>query len=287
MDELQTQVSDSFIEETSTTGAGVAALPAVLEPFMSEIDLPADAEDADEDIKEIFIEEAGEVLETITPQVKLWQQDLADVDALTEVRRGFHTLKGSGRMVGANTSAELAWAVENMLNRVLDNTIAPSKGLQALVGDVVAVYPNLVGTFEKGSSDYPDKLPLWIATANAYSKNHGEAFDYRDVKNLATQQNATQSETQNLAQSVGREHPTTNVADADGDDSLEADRFESTGEIDSSTRVDTSGNEQPNLEPMDELEQVFVEETEELVEQIQSFVASAEDTSDDITVNDD
>ena len=265
----------------------MAALPAVLEPFMSEIDLPADAEDADEDIKEIFIEEAGEVLETITPQVKLWQQDLADVDALTEVRRGFHTLKGSGRMVGANTSAELAWAVENMLNRVLDNTIAPSKGLQALVGDVVAAYPNLVGTFEKGSSDYPDKLPLWIATANAYSKNHGEAFDYRDVKNLATQQNATQSETQNLAQSVGREHPTTNVADADGDDSLEADRFESTGEIDSSTRVDTSGNEQPNLEPMDELEQVFVEEAEELVEQIQSFVASAEDTSDDIAVNDD
>ena len=38
---------------------------------------------------------------------------------LLEIRRHFHTLKGSGRMIGAKSSAELAWTVEDTLNRVI------------------------------------------------------------------------------------------------------------------------------------------------------------------------
>jgi chemotaxis protein histidine kinase CheA len=33
------------------------------------------------------------------------------------VRRAFHTLKGSGRMVGATDISEFAWAIENLLNK--------------------------------------------------------------------------------------------------------------------------------------------------------------------------
>ena len=43
-----------------------------------------------------------------------------DREALRTVRRGFHTLKGSGRMVGLTELGELAYDVEKILNRLLE-----------------------------------------------------------------------------------------------------------------------------------------------------------------------
>ncbi|MEG6660268.1 Hpt domain-containing protein, partial [Pseudomonas aeruginosa] len=80
---------------------------------------PADEEPVDEELREVFIEEAGEVLETIGRYLPAWKADHDDREALTEVRRAFHTLKGSGRMVRALVIGELAWSIENLFNRVL------------------------------------------------------------------------------------------------------------------------------------------------------------------------
>ena len=46
-----------------------------------------------------------------------------NVATLTEIRRHFHTLKGSGRMIGAKSSAELAWTVEDTLNPVINQSL--------------------------------------------------------------------------------------------------------------------------------------------------------------------
>src|SRR5690625_6557830 len=89
---------------------------------MSESD---DDDDFDEEILEIFVEEAGEVSDAIAEYFPQCAADFENQEALTEFRRAFHTLKGSGRMVGANDIGELAWSIENMLNRILDGTIAP------------------------------------------------------------------------------------------------------------------------------------------------------------------
>ena len=75
---------------------------------------PADEEPVDEELLEVFIEEVGEVLETIAEYLPQWQADTANKDALIEVRRAFHTLKGSGRMVRALIIGELAWSIENL-----------------------------------------------------------------------------------------------------------------------------------------------------------------------------
>ena len=76
-----------------------------------------DNELIDDEVIEIFIEEAGEVLETINEYLPQWAGDTENEDALKELRRAYHTLKGSGRMVGAKIIGELAWSIENMLNR--------------------------------------------------------------------------------------------------------------------------------------------------------------------------
>ena len=42
-----------------------------------------------------------------------------DRESLTTIRRGFHTLKGSGRMVGLNELGEMAWQCEQVMNKWL------------------------------------------------------------------------------------------------------------------------------------------------------------------------
>ena len=51
-------------------------------------------------------------------------------------------------MVGANQLGELAWSIENMLNRVLDHTIAVDEGLR-LVSDVIDAFGGLITVLPK------------------------------------------------------------------------------------------------------------------------------------------
>ncbi len=101
-------------------------------------------EDLDDDIMEIFIEDAREVLSTIRKSYEAWRADKNDKEALLELRRGYHTLKGSGRMVGASVISELAWAVENMLNRLRDGKIAWSQAIVELLARVQEALPALI-----------------------------------------------------------------------------------------------------------------------------------------------
>ncbi len=159
-------------------------VPEALKSFVNHIlPLAVDAQDTDIDIKEIFIEEAQEVLMDITPRYQKWQMTPSDLTELAEIRRGFHTLKGSGRMVGANYTAELAWSVEDMLNRVLDQSILASADVIQLIDDVIAVYPSLIDTFASDTaSGYPEVLPLWTAYARAYSKKDNETIGYCELR---------------------------------------------------------------------------------------------------------
>ena len=115
----------------------------------------------DDEIIEIFLEEAAEVLGTIQEFMPKFVRDESDGEALTEFRRAFHTLKGSGRMVGALVIGELAWSVENMLNRLLDGSIRRSHDLMSLVDQVVALLPDLIEDFRTGQTpDRPEVAQL-------------------------------------------------------------------------------------------------------------------------------
>ncbi|QWT20623.1 Hpt domain-containing protein [Bacillus sp. NP157] len=102
----------------------------------------------DDEIREIFLEETQEEIDNLRSAVAAWMKDPERIEALTPIRRSFHTLKGSGRLVGARLLGEFAWKVENMLNRVLDGTIGPHEGVQALVGHAVDALPQLKAALE-------------------------------------------------------------------------------------------------------------------------------------------
>jgi chemosensory pili system protein ChpA (sensor histidine kinase/response regulator) len=110
------------------------------------------SEDTDPELVSLFLEEAREELEKITRSFTAWEQNPLDQGALATVRRSFHTLKGSGRMVGARDLSEFAWAIENLLNRVLDNTLTRTAAITAVLADAVGALPDLVEQLDTGAA---------------------------------------------------------------------------------------------------------------------------------------
>lgn len=96
---------------------------------------PAAVSDAavDAELLEVYLEEAVEVLQTIASHMAILVESASDKDALTVVRRSFHTLKGSGRMVGLNNLGEVAWSVEQVMNVWLQDERSATPGLLQLL----------------------------------------------------------------------------------------------------------------------------------------------------------
>ena len=109
----------------------------------------SDDDAPDAEIIEIFIEEAGEVLDTIKEYLPQWAESPTDAESLTVIRRAFHTLKGSGRMVGAIEIGELAWSIENMLNRVIDGTVRIDAPRLEIVKTTIAAVPPMIDAFRQ------------------------------------------------------------------------------------------------------------------------------------------
>ncbi|XZY87972.1 Hpt domain-containing protein [Microbulbifer sp. CnH-101-G] len=183
--EAPTIAAEDFVSAVPADEREDALLPADAELF-EETDSttePVDSEPQqlvedsesliDDEIIEIFLEEASEVLAHIGNYFPEWAANFANTDALVEFRRGFHTLKGSGRMVEALDIGELAWAVENMLNRVIDDSIKPERAHVLLIERVYQKLPSMIEAFRLRQGD-PDK-PLTLqlqAWAEQLSQGH-------------------------------------------------------------------------------------------------------------------
>ncbi|MEJ6704940.1 MAG: Hpt domain-containing protein [Pseudomonadales bacterium] len=147
-----------LVEDVSETDGSVAKSIEVASSSESIVESPAktilaSTEEVvdnliDDEIVEIFVEEVDEVLETISEYLPTWQTDVTDEDALTEIRRAFHTLKGSGRMVGATVVGELAWSIESLLNRIIENSVTATVEIQRLVVEVVTRIPEGIDAFK-------------------------------------------------------------------------------------------------------------------------------------------
>ena len=95
--------------------------------------IDASAEKIDAELLGVYLEEAEEVLAGVREHLELVRTHPADKPALTTLRRAFHTLKGSGRMVGLARLGEAAWAVEQTINRWLQEERAATPDLLSLV----------------------------------------------------------------------------------------------------------------------------------------------------------
>ncbi|HEY9150790.1 MAG TPA: Hpt domain-containing protein, partial [Gammaproteobacteria bacterium] len=152
-------VSDRFIKAATPQATITSAAQSV----------PVVNEDIDEEIMEIFIEEAEEEVATIGELLPRWLANAEDQEALITVRRSFHTLKGSGRLVGALLIGEFSWAFENLLNRLIDGTRELNADMIAAFETCLQALPQLVEQVKGGPAPSLD-IALLQAQADALAR---------------------------------------------------------------------------------------------------------------------
>jgi chemosensory pili system protein ChpA (sensor histidine kinase/response regulator) len=114
----------------------------------------------DPELLELFIEEAREEIVAIGRHFPVWADNQLDDEALITVRRSFHTLKGSGRMVGAALIGEYCWNIERLLNKLINKTIAVTAPMPVFLADAIEALPQLLEQLEVGTEPTVDFVAI-------------------------------------------------------------------------------------------------------------------------------
>ena len=108
----------------------------------------------------VFLEEAADVLKAIDADLAACRARPDDFEALISLRRGFHTLKGSGRMVGLNELGDAAWEVEQVLNRWLEEKRPATPELLGLAGGAAMQIAGWTQKLQAGETPQFDTIQI-------------------------------------------------------------------------------------------------------------------------------
>ena len=264
----------------------------------------------DDEILALFFEETEEVLEALFEHLAVWKSDPANKEAQTEIRRGFHTLKGSSRMVGATVVGELAWSMENLLSRVIEKTVTPNPEVMNIITEVVARIPEGVSAFKEGQQN-KFKAEAMGAIADALAE--GEVppnIPTTDASESEAIENSLEPVEENSPELVEKDSP--ELVEKDSPEPVEEDSPELVEE-DSPEPVEENSpepvekdspepvekdspepDEENSPEPVEkdspefsdedsaELEEIFIIEAEEKLEVIDGFLSDPVDVSGDL-----
>jgi HPt (histidine-containing phosphotransfer) domain-containing protein len=128
------------IEELSTGAAVANSIEVAPKNYVSDGVIPTE-------YREVFIEESVDIATELQSLMQSWLESPVVGNTLQDIRRHFHTFKGNGRAVGANTLGELGWAAQDLLDHVIDGDMEPNGKLQSLLGDVIRALPGLIDSF--------------------------------------------------------------------------------------------------------------------------------------------
>ncbi len=127
-------------------------------------------DDDEAELLTIFTDEAVEVLAQAAITLGVLRQHPDSLDDLTALRRGFHTLKGSARMVGLAELGEAAWAMEQLLNAWLADRRPATPPLLDLTAQVLPILSEWVAGLTAAPAD---------ASADAGTETSGRAAPIR------------------------------------------------------------------------------------------------------------
>jgi chemosensory pili system protein ChpA (sensor histidine kinase/response regulator) len=168
LDKSSTMPLTPFLKEAIEKATHTAA-PSPSPETVKLIDASTEAVDAE--LLGVYLEESDEVLATIREQLETVREQHANKEALITIRRGFHTLKGSGRMVGLMRLGEAAWAIEQTMNAWLQDERAATPALLQLIGLAHDYFSDNVKRLKAGGSSSDERA--LVAAAERVRK--GEA----------------------------------------------------------------------------------------------------------------
>lgn len=102
----------------------------------------------DLELQNIFIEEAEALLASNVVNLQVLRENEGNNLAVADVRRAFHTLKGSGRTVGLEAMGDVAHAVEKLLNVMIEHQALPTPEIIHFVENTNAAFIEWVSTLK-------------------------------------------------------------------------------------------------------------------------------------------
>ncbi|HSH89039.1 MAG TPA: Hpt domain-containing protein, partial [Ramlibacter sp.] len=128
---MTAQDTDAAAAALSNLAAAVSVPPAAAPVAEPEPDIEED------DLLDIFLEEAREVVQNGLAALDTLAVSPTDAGEMTTLRRAFHTLKGSSRMVGLTEFGEAAWSLEQVLNTWLADQKPATDELRVLAKEAM------------------------------------------------------------------------------------------------------------------------------------------------------
>jgi chemosensory pili system protein ChpA (sensor histidine kinase/response regulator) len=136
---------------------GLAALAA---PSASPVVESSEDDLVEDDLIDIFLEEARDVVQAGLAATKTLSRQPDSLGDKTTLRRAFHTLKGSSRMVGLTEFGDAAWAMEQVMNAWLAGSKPATPELCELCEDALQTLSQWVEDIAVHSADHWQAAPF-------------------------------------------------------------------------------------------------------------------------------
>ncbi|MDQ6788849.1 MAG: Hpt domain-containing protein, partial [Acidobacteriota bacterium] len=140
--ELEAAVARTYFSEQDFSDSISNFVEESFEQFQSyeigetdaaNIEEPEEEFEIDEEMLEVFALEAADLVQNINVNLKTLEKSPSDREALLEVRRSAHTLKGSAGIVGLKRLSQIAHRIEDLLDYLAEKEIGCSKEIFGLL----------------------------------------------------------------------------------------------------------------------------------------------------------
>lgn len=202
----------------------------VLTPEAEDETHTTDNTGEESEIKIIFAEEFDEVLALLLTNHAALVQNPLQAQRISESRRAFHTLKGSGRMVGAIVIGQLAEAMEKLYEHAVDHSEICNAGFLNLSARVLAVLPELKQDFCVNNAVLRDDADIAALRSEARALLRDETLSAEVSPSYETQL-STDVQASTEAQPSTETQPSSEVQEEAVDESLLAVFLEEADEL--------------------------------------------------------
>ena len=182
--------------------------------------------DADDEILQDFLIEAGEIIETLNEELVELEQRPNDTDLLNSVFRSFHTIKGGAGFLALDPLVELCHRAEDVFNLLRNGDLQ----VDAAIMDVMLpVLDSLNEMFDslRAATEPENADPALLAALDGILK--GDAAPVEPVASApadASQEDVTDEEFEQLLDALDEPGASAPAASSSGSDDITEDEFE-------------------------------------------------------------
>ncbi|MBS0287228.1 MAG: hybrid sensor histidine kinase/response regulator [Proteobacteria bacterium] len=114
----------------------------------------------DDELIQIFIEEANDILEAINKHLENWQSNKAQLHLLDPILREIHTLKGSARMIGLTALSEYVHCLEQIIQKIHSSELSATETVLQEIQRAIDFLNEFTDKLAKSSIIPDNEIPL-------------------------------------------------------------------------------------------------------------------------------